>query len=346
MNKNKNKSNKKAMRVQSLPSAYAVSSNAPKRNVKVESGVDVFVDDVLGNTTPFSVLNFAINPGVAARFPALSLEAARFDRYEFESLSFHFVGTTVITTTPGQIGLAFEPNPNSDAPDDQGQFTAYESHSVASVYNPDGLWLHVPKRMLAGIRFVRTGLVGFNYCDYDPGHLILLTRDNAAATTIGYVEVHYRIRFYDYHLRPALEYSANAQELLRDVTQSYTTGVPGLVAWDTSEYPPQHGLGLVAGSTVIPPAGKYFIWINLACQNDTAEDTRCYAKALRSTAIICQGHMAQLAVADMPMSMSLVGMTEFDGVQAFSLEVTITGAAGTLILVGGRYTRVIFKVFS
>jgi hypothetical protein len=277
-----------------------------------------------------------VNPGIEGLFAALSQEAKRYDRYEFEYLAFHFVGTTVITTTTGQIGLAFDPNPNSADPDSQAKFSAYEAHDSSSVYKPDGLWLNVPREMLRGRRFVRCGPVGSDLSLYDPGRLIVMVRDEASAASIGYVEVHYRVRFTDFHLEPSAPIPHGLSGYNLSSGQSFTTATAAAVQFDENIV---DGLELTNNSGVLTlPCGQYKVRVELLAV-DTANELFIGSAQLQknnaalsppiTTSLYCAGTAAGEAG---PMVLS--GYVTSDGTDTIRVWVTLTGAAGTLTIAG------------
>jgi hypothetical protein len=257
MNKQQKKSRKQGTGV---ALAYVATSKATVRPPRVDAGNDVIAGAVAGSTSDFSATGYSVNPGLETRFASLSQEAKRYDMYEFEELSFHFVGTTVIATTVGQVGLAFDPNPNATVPNSQARFSAYECHISSSVYKPDGLTLRVPKSMLGGRRYVRSGVEGSNLALYDPGLLVVMVRNEASTDTIGYVEARYKVRFYDFHLE------ANSQPRRRNVAQlgvsapvTIVTATPTALDWDTLISGSLHADFDSVPGTVTLSAGYYLI---------------------------------------------------------------------------------------
>jgi hypothetical protein len=327
MNKSSKKQMKVAKRATGVPAAYVSMGGSSARKDRLDVGSDIIVDSVLGNAN-FTCIGYSVNPGLAENFESLSKEAQRYDCYEFQELSFHFVGTTVITTTVGQIGLAFEPNPNSGVPTTQSKFTAYEAHVSSSVYKPDGLWLHIPKHMLAGRRYVRRGIEGSNLTLYDPGSLIVMVRDEAGATTIGYVEVHYKVRFSNFHLEAsAIPYRRNVLSVGRAADQTYVTTVPAL--WDIDTVVSGGLVHDITAGVLTLDSGFYLVICDVVV-SDTVNEicTALYdLQVASSTERIVTSVNTLNAGQRIDTFTCLIALSDTSAVE---LYVTMTGAAGTL----------------
>jgi hypothetical protein len=327
-----NKSKKKSKAVsKGLAAAYVTYESSQNKVGRVEAGTDIIESEVLGDNN-FTTLGYAINPGIALRFPALSQEAKRFDCYEFTELSFRFVGTTVISTTVGQIGLAFDPNPHSQAPTTQAKFSAYECHVASSVYRPDGLTLTVPKRMLAGRRYVRYGIEGNSLFQYDPGMLVIMVRDEADSDPIGYVEVRYKVRFSDYHLEPTTNpVSHRVLQLYYGSGQVYATGAAA--DWQFQTVTSNIGgmeYALEAGALTLA-RGIYRITAILALTNNTAETFTAVAGITASSVsqINLSNNYANGGVSHYH-SVVVDVIVSLNASSVIAVPVTLTGAAGTL----------------
>jgi hypothetical protein len=315
-----------------LAAAYVMYEGSQPRQGRVDSGIDVVAGTVYGSVA-FEAIGYNINPGLELRFPSLSQEAKRYDCYEFLELTFRFIGTTVISTTVGQIGLAFDPNPHTQAPDTQARFSAYEAHVASSVYKPDGLTLKVPAHMLKGRRYVRKGIEGGSLFMYDPGMLVIMTRDEASTAAIGYVEASYKVRFSDFHLEPVtVPVSHKALQVTKVALQNLVNGVAGDWAFDTisSVYGMEHSL--TAGSLTLYP-GVYRIQFLMNFQDNAAEffgakivinvaGVSVFDQYSDTAATATTETIAQCATVYTPLSVN----------SAVTCSVTLYGAAGVLTI--------------
>jgi hypothetical protein len=331
MNKQKNKKvSKKANN--SLAAAYVVYEGSQQRAVKPAAGIDVVYETVYGDPA-FTCIGCPINPGLEERFPSLSQEAKRYDCYEFLELSFRFIGTTVISTTVGQIGLAFDPNPHTQAPSSQARFSAYESHVSSSVYKPDGLTLKVPKHMLQGRRYVRYGVEANTLFQYDPGMLIVMVRDEANQDAIGYIEVQYKIRFSDFHLEPtATPVSHRVLQISKTANQNLVSSVEGDWAFDVCSGVDGMEHTLAAGVLTLY-AGVYRIHVLLDVNDNAAElfvatldvDSNAVSKFTQTVV------NAATATSERTQVFGMVVVASSDSM-AITIPVTLTGAAGLLTI--------------
>lgn len=122
--------------------------------------------------------------------------------YEFTELRFRFVPTAAVTTSPGVVFLAWEPNANRGVPADVKYINAFEYHSEGPVYS-NNIELVVNQAHLPPPRYCRHLPTSSDLNLYDTGRLVVAT-DNCTIANIGYVEVYYTIKFYSYHLEDTL----------------------------------------------------------------------------------------------------------------------------------------------
>jgi hypothetical protein len=333
------KKNNRPQQSRPVAAAYVSTGGTSARGDKIDAGTDVIVEEVSGVTT-FGCVGYSINPGLEENFESLSKEAERYDCYEFQELSFHFVGTTVITTTVGQIGMAFEPNPNSPPPSSQSKFSAYEAHVSSSVYKPGGLWLHVPRKMLVGKRYVRRGIEGSNLTLYDPGSLIIMARDEASTNVIGYVEVHYKVKFFNFHLE------ANVTPYRRNVLSVGKTGTQTLVTSTATNWTMDtiYGGGLVydltAGNLTLD-SGYYLMQLYLASSDTAAEAFQVSIAIRKDGGSVAGGVQETTCLAGGKVSCATAALVPCSSTAVFDVRVTLVGAAGTLTIVGNSSVLIV-----
>jgi len=159
----------------------------------------------LSGTTAFTVASsLAINPGLAATFPWLSIMANAFEEYRFNSLKVEYF-TRTGTNVPGSVILA----PDYDASDG-----APASEQIASSYMDsceDAPWKDIVCNLPAGRlnradqnRFVRPGALGANQDVklYDAAVVHLCTVDGTAVNW-GKVWLSYDVTFRIPQMNPA-----------------------------------------------------------------------------------------------------------------------------------------------
>jgi hypothetical protein len=300
--------------------------------MKTEAGSDTFVSSVAGSTG-FSASGYQVNPGLADRNLALSKEAQKYDQYQFEELTFRFVRSRAITTTPGMVGLALDPNPNSSDPSALNRFNAYEIRKMDSVYTE--ILLRVPKEALAGWRYIRSGPLGSDLSLYDVGRLIVATQDEDDTSKIGFVEVHYRVKFKHYHLEPATPTPHGVSLYNLSSSQTMTNNTYEVIEFDEAVV---DGVAVTPSSGVFTlPTGQYLIQTELVLRNNTDEDSAGIAKIRKNGAELTPPVTAN-SVSNGPANqchnLVLTAYVVSDGTDTIDVQGYITGLAGTLVALG------------
>jgi len=174
------------------------------------------ITSISGSAT-FTVANsFALNPGIAATFPWLSVEAQGWEQYRFHRVRFCYYARCS-TATPGSMMLV----PDYDAAD-----AAPSTEQIASSYRDvveEVPWVVEfccnldPRAMLepASRKFVRTGPLAANLDikTYDGGNLFVCTTDGSA-TNWGKLWVEYDVEFFVPQLPPTGSQQQASQHLI------------------------------------------------------------------------------------------------------------------------------------
>jgi hypothetical protein len=237
---------------------------------QVHSGKDIIVTDFAG-TASFGASDYALNPRLSDKFPSASKTAQRYDMYQFEELCFRYHPTTAVTSTPGVLFLAWEPNPNRGPPGSVAQINAYQYHVEGPIYNPN-LMLRIPKNALGGLRFHRDGPTMSDLSLYDTGRLIVASDDVTGAEG-GYVEVTYRIRFFNYHLEESDPVQARTAEVaLITADQTIATATPTVLNFNSlrEDFNGDDTIALASGAVTLPK-GKYLMSGSIHSADDTSE---------------------------------------------------------------------------
>jgi hypothetical protein len=331
MNNNNNKKNqKKSSRNVGNPISYNVRSGTAKRGSKVEMGSDTFVDTVSGSVS-FDANGYQVNPGLADRNLALSKEAAKYDQYEFEELSFKFIRSVAVTTTAGLIGLALDPNPNSADPSALNRFNAYEYRISDSVYAP--VTLRIPRSALQGWRFVRCGPLGSDLSLYDVGRLIIATQDESGTSKLGFVEMHYKVRFRHFHLEPSTPTPHNVSIFNLASSQTFNSGAiatltTGEVIVDGLHLEDDYSSGIFT-----LPCGQYLVEVEIVAKDTSAENLQIeidMQKDLTSLSPPVNVFILQAVPASGYIQAHSFCYLTSDGSNTYRTRVELTGAAGTL----------------
>lgn len=321
--------------------------NRPLTNQRLFSGKDIIVPDFSVSVTTFGADDYFINPRLNASFPSASLQSQRYDMYQFEELRFHYHPTSAVTTTPGVVILAWEPNANKGSPETLQQINAFECHSEGPSYSPN-LSLSIPRNKLGGPRYTRFGPVGSDLNLYDTGKLIVAHDKcslSAGYLTEGYIEVYYRIRFFNYHLEEQDPSQSRCAEARLINTVPMTTGVSAYLGFDSLGEDfggdPRVRLTFPYGGMIVPP-GKYLVNYWVTAVDDTSENFDLTVE-LRKNLTPLSPSVFTPSKSNVGGFISVTGsavvqQNQDDDNVIFGLYVTLTGAAGELNIVGARMT--------
>lgn len=142
--------------------------------------------------TALEVSSFSLNPGLPSIFPWLADVANRFEKYKFSSIAFRYIPQSAALA--GLVTLAFDFDPNDDAPVTMAQATTYHDYVSTSIWHEATLRLDLASGDRLPQKNTRPGLPGgdIDLNVYDVGRLHVLT-EGAAAGVVGYLEVMYTI---------------------------------------------------------------------------------------------------------------------------------------------------------
>jgi hypothetical protein len=177
-------------------------------------GQEEFLVDVTG-TVAFTVQqSFSLNPGLAASFPWLSIEAAGWERYRFKKLDFRYT-TATGSGTPGTVIMAPDYDASDSAPASQQIALAYKDREYCPPWELDKLCRLSSEGMNGAYKehFVRTTGLSANQDvkTFDVGNLHLCTVGGTAVPW-GKLFIEYEVEFYNPQIPPGgLAASASVQ---------------------------------------------------------------------------------------------------------------------------------------
>lgn len=150
--------------------------------------------------TPLEVRSYPVNPGVSTVFPWLADVANRFEKYKFSSVRFRYVPQSAALA--GLVTLAFDFDPNDDAPITMSQATTYHDYVSTSIWQEATLQLDLANGDRLPQKNTRPGLPGadLDLNVYDVGNLYVLT-EGAATGVLGYLEVIYTVDLFIHQIQ-------------------------------------------------------------------------------------------------------------------------------------------------
>lgn len=307
--------------------------------------------DSIAGATDFTVQNrLPLNPGMAVTFPWLSSQAQSWQQYVCHSLRFLYIPFTNTSTT-GTIMLS--PNYDASASSPETEVMAADNLGTVS----DVVWQAVPvpldPRGLMGLgpkKFVRPVNVSGDIKTYDMGFLAVITDNGASSDPVGKLWVEYDFEFF-LPQNGTIDFFYPSDSYVSSIspTQSFTTATPKLIVWGDPAYVIYDSLGFFAGwesgsSKLVPPAGVYKLTATVVVA-DTSSETFTGSLTWFFNGIDWVDNLGfyvdpvafkVAGVAGATQTMTATAIMAFNGsTDTASLSLTLTGAAGTLTVVGG-----------
>lgn len=209
MKQNKNKNNKKGKSPQKQKSnsssvAAAYSTDGATGKPRIQQGIDrivirhrEYVGNLLGSVEWSIIKVFALNPGLAASFPWLSIQAQGWERYRFRKLVYRYI-TRCGSATTGSINMVPEYDPTDGLPVSEEVACSYQNSIEGSAWKDHSCTLNVKAMNAAapGGKFIR-------YLDlpegedkglYDSGNMIIAASDaSLGVLAFGKLWVEYEV---------------------------------------------------------------------------------------------------------------------------------------------------------
>jgi len=151
-----------------------------------------YIADIAGSVA-FAATSFVVNPGIVGTFPWLSVLAANFESYKFNSLCFQF-STEKSASTNGSLMIAVDYDANDAAPATKTVMMAYHNAVRCPVWSETKYVSDKQDLMKLPQRYIRAGAVsGTDLKTYDVGNLFIATAGCADTTALGELYVIYDV---------------------------------------------------------------------------------------------------------------------------------------------------------
>jgi hypothetical protein len=291
---------------------------------------------VAGSPTFTVQQTFALNPGIAATFPWLSVTAANWEQYQIHKLDFVYLPIAP-TSTKGDLMLS----PDYDASDPQPATEVQASDNSGTV--EDVCWkvirASLDVRAMMGLgprRYVRTAAVAGDIKTFDVGKMFLITNNEADTSPIGKLWVEYDIEFFVPQNSPSTSTAPlSTSALLIASDQALTTATPATANFAVIAGNDPLGIGPGSSGVFTPPAGSYRLAVFMTAHDTATEAFTFVAQIKKNTTVVmgATGQDGSVAASSIPLSMGAV--LNCNGSDTFSVTVDCIGAAGTLTLAGG-----------
>lgn len=350
MNKNSNKKTKNLVwqpKV-SAPVATAQKQGFPtgKQDNRTRRVINSELVGSINGTTTFAATVYRVNPGMPATFPWLSVQAAEWQQYRFNSLQFRYV-TRTATSTVGSVILSPDYNPNDLSPTTEAQATNTEGAVEDAVWkdlvcrlDPKAMHPNGPRKQ------IRSTAVAGDLNNYDVAKFSVCTTEEANTNAIGKLWVDYDVELSVPQNSPSdSSGSTSLYEASKAASQGFTTTVGAALQWDAPVYDPL-GFGTAASGVFTPPSGTYLLSASLVIADSATErfsGTIAVQKNSAALTVPCVGQwdttpQANGSVLTIPISCVIT----CNGTDTIRLFGTMTGAAGTLTF-NGSTSRIQFQ---
>jgi len=288
---------------------------------------------VAGSTSFVVQQSIALNPGLAASFPWLSVQAANWEQYRIHRLEAVYVPIAP-TNTQGDIMLS----PDYDASDPVPTTEVQAGNNAGTVQ--DSCWANIRLRLdpqammgLGPRRFVRQSAVAGDVKTFDVGKLFVCSNNQTGPAAVGKLWLEYDIEFFVPQNSPntdSIPLSTSLFSLASPV--GFTTNTAKALQFDTVDFDPL-SIGAPISGVFTPPAGSYALMAT-AETFDSSNETMSsiiaiYKNGVAVTRFSNQANAAGTSSGEI-MNVALNGVINMNGTDTFQVEFTLDGAAGTL----------------
>jgi len=278
----------------------------------------------------FSISKYSVNPGIAATFPLLSIQAPQWEQYRFRRLAFEYI-TRTATTTVGSVILAPDYDAEDTTPTTEAQITGYNGAVE------DAPWKNITcvidcNSVTPGPRkYIRSAAVAGDIKNYDALNFYFATVDMANANGVGKLWVDYEVELSVPQNSPNDTIGPKTLSYFRKLNaEAFTSTVNKALYFDPA-FGNNDPLGF--GPNVLgvytPPAGVYKIEYGASFSDFTPEVFTAVMTSFKNGAA---SGPSTITIVDAGETVAIVGqdIIRMNGTDTFELMVNLTGAAGAL----------------
>jgi len=301
---------------------------------------DEYIGEVNGSVA-FTATKYAVQPGIAATYPKGAIKAALYSEWTMVNCEFYFKPEVSQYAAQGQTGkviLAMDYNAGNPAPTTKQQVEIMHVKD-AMPYEIIRLSLDASCVNKADSKYIRTGPapVDEDVKTYDGGNLWVCTIGQGGSGLVGELHARYNFRCTKPTLLNPAQGGLIPQTVASLFTQhaatTYVNGTPKALVWDTT-LSDGIGIGAAVAGVFTPPAGNYIVQSMVSAQdsaNETSSITIEVQKNGASLAAKCASavEFAPVGIGS-DMALGVQGIVSCSGADTVKLQVTMTGAAGTL----------------
>lgn len=286
------------------------------------------IGDVNGSVN-FSTTRFLLNPGISESFPILSGESVKWEQYRFHSLKFVYLNR-VGTNTSGSVILSPEYNVRDRPPTTEREAASNKDAEEGATYAPFECRLDVNSMFPHGPRkLIRSAFVAGDLNLYDVGSLYVSTTGEADASAVGKLWVEYDIELFVPQNSPSDESGPSYTNWFqRSAAQTFATGVGSVVDFDAPTNNPL--LISEAAGVITPRAGCYRVSFAGSFVDSVNEQFACLVELRKNSVAVTNSFEVQTGLAGGTINSNPQAVIACNGTDTIDVNVTLTGAAGTL----------------
>ncbi len=290
----------------------------------------------VSGSVAFGATRYQVNPGLASLFAWLSGRASGYEKYRLHKLEVAYVPAEAVVTTAGVVYLAFDYDPDDAAPTTLASLSTYEGLKSSHTYEVNRCVLDM-SRVQRDLLKVRTGPKAGSRLLYDPCSIIFATVSMGGATAIGQLWIGYELELLAPQLEPATLVPSSLSAYNESTNQGLATTVEEPVLWSETL---TNGLELSKTTGVFTmPAGIFKI-SGVVCFNDTSAEVVDYkVNVYKNGAAMTPGSITSMeltGLANGQVTVPFIAVVSFTASETMQIQVTATGAAGTLTLVADK----------
>lgn len=308
----------------------STSSSGAQRSTRVVHRE--LVNASVAGSTSFAVQQtIALNPGLAASFPWLSVTAANWEQYKVHRLEAVYVPIAP-TNTQGDIMLS----PDYDASDPVPTTEVQAGNNAGTVQ--DSCWstirLRLDPQAMMGLgprRFVRQSAVAGDVKTFDVGKLFVCSNNQTGTAAIGKLWLEYDIEFFVPQNSPntdSIPLSTSFQHLATPM--SLTTATAKGIQFDTIDDDPL-SIGSPTLGAFTPPAGSYRVEAFVTVLDNSNEVLEFVLQLFKNGSVVAtQLSLVAACSSGESAPVAIGAVINCNGTDTFTVKATATGAAGTL----------------
>jgi len=306
---------------------------------------ELVLGSIAGSTTFTVQSSLSLNPGLTTVFPWLAPQAIQWQQYRIHKLLAEYVPLAP-TSTQGDIILSPDYDASNPAPTTETQAANNRDSVEFACWSRNTCYLDVAAMMgLGPRRFVRATNVGGDIKTFDVGRLFVCSNNQTGTSAVGKLYLEYDIEFFTPQNSPstASQPTSTSWYDLQGV-QTIATATPTALNFTTATFDPI-GVGTATAGVFTPAAGVYRLTVMSTATDSAAETFTLLIQMFKNGAstVPSVGSSSTGTTATGKNHAGFDCVVAANGTDTFQVQVTLTGAAGTLTLPAG-FSQILWEL--